>query len=78
MTKSKVTFKSDPISGWMFAFLPDSILTLVRFTDGYVYIGRPFAVDGHLTRVTNYKYEYAEDAKAFRKLAREFDAEATK
>ena len=77
----KVKFHNDRLTGGIIAQLPGSVLSLTWYpgTDGgaYVNIGRPFLPGGSLTRVTNYRYEYAENAKKFRALARAFNDEAT-
>jgi len=72
-----IKFTHDPLTGMDYADLPDSTLSLVRWADGQVAIGRPWEAGGTLTRVTNPAYEYAATTADFHRLVERFVAEAT-
>ena len=72
-----IRFQRDRLGQVDWAHLPDSIFSLARFQDGWVYLVAN-AFDGNQAgkfhRVTNPDFEYAETYAAFKRLAEDFDS----
>lgn len=74
-------YAQDKIGGVDWAFLPDSIFSLARFTStGKVFLvanaTKPSYREGSFIPVSNPRFEYAESFKAFKDLAESFVAES--
>lgn len=74
-TTTDIKFRRDRLGMVDWAFLPESIFALARFTDeGRVYlVANATEPGGKFIRITNAKYEYAETYAAFKRLAIEFN-----
>lgn len=74
--KDTIVFDENPLIGLVIARLPKSSLSLYWSgglgDGGQVYIGRPLIPGGNITRVSNYRYEYAHTKKEFKELAQRF------
>ena len=79
----KIRFERDTIGGVDWAFLPDSIFSLARFTStGKVYLVANATtprhdVAGSFIPVTNSRFDHAETWPAFKVLAETFQSEST-
>lgn len=72
--KSTIVFEENRLIGLVLARLPESSLSL-WWQGGQVFIGRPLMPTnkgGHITRVSNYRYDYASSKKDFKALAQRF------
>ena len=82
-TKTDVQFAQDSIGMIDWAFLPDSIFALARFTsDGKVYLVANATtpqhnVAGSFHKMRHTQYEYAPTYAAFKELAVAFDNDTT-
>ena len=74
--KDTIVFQENRLIGLVIARLPKSSLSLYWSgglgDGGQVFIGRPLIAGGHITRVSNYRYEYASSKKEFKELAQRF------